>query len=191
MMHVCALESDCRHMGIPNIWIVNPDRRSDGGGVPLSRFAPAMKIHGQSLESPEREVLMSNQRRLNLIFLRAMTDGCTGAGFFGRVSWPDDSREPIATQIIEEHLRGKDLTVEGQKSRDDAFAATTQAMEKAMATEYKYAMAGLTVGFGVALSVIGGSVFLTAKGHPNVAVGLLGGAIFGIIGLILKARFGA
>ena len=81
-------------------------------------------------------------------------------------SWPDASREPIATKIIEEHLRGKDLTVEGQKSQDDVFAATVQAMDQEMATEYKYAMAGLTVGFVVALSVIGGSVFLTAKGHP-------------------------
>jgi hypothetical protein len=60
-----------------------------------------------------------------------------------------------------------------------------------MATEYKYAMAGLTLGFGVALSVIGGSVLLTAKGHPNFAVGLLGAGIAGVIGLIFKARFGA
>jgi hypothetical protein len=150
-----------------------------------------MKIRGQSLESPEREVLMSNQRRLNTIFLRAMIDGCTGAGFFGRVSWPDASREPIATQIIEKCLRGQDLTVEGQKSQDDIFAATVRAMEQEMATEYKYAMAGLTVGFGVALSVIGGSVVLTAKGHPNIAVGLLCAGLVGLIGLILKARFGA
>jgi hypothetical protein len=134
---------------------------------------------------------MSNQRRLNTIFFRAMIDGCTGAGFFGRVSWPDASGEPIATQIIEKCLRGQDLTVEGQKSQDDIFAATVRAMEQEMATEYKYAMAGLTVGFGVALSVIGGSVVLTAKGHPNIAVGLLCAGLVGLIGLILKARFGA
>jgi hypothetical protein len=160
-------------------------RREENG----LRLTPEEDLRG--LESTEREVLMSNQRRLNIIFLRAMIDGCTGAGFFGRVSWPDASREPIATQIIEEHLRGKDLTVEGQRSQDDVFAATVQAMDQAMATEYKYAMAGLTVGFGVALSVIGGSVFLTAKGHPNVAVGLLGAAVASLIGLIFKARFGA
>jgi hypothetical protein len=150
-----------------------------------------MKIYGQEVKKVLQEVLMSNQRRLNIIFLRAMIDGCTGAGFFGRVSWPDASRAPIATQIIEEHLRGKDLTVEGQKSQDDIFAATVQAMEQEKATEYKYAMAGLTVGFGVALSVIGGSVVLTAKGHPNIAVGLLCAGLVGLIGLILKARFGA
>jgi hypothetical protein len=134
---------------------------------------------------------MSDQRSLNIIFLRAMIDGCTGAGFFGRVSWPDASKESIATQIIEKCLRSQDLTVEGQKSQDDIFAETVQAMEQQMATEYRYAMAGLLVGFGVALSVIGGFVVLTAKGHPNIAVGLLGAAVAGLIGLILKMRFGA
>ena len=134
---------------------------------------------------------MSNQRRLKIIFLRAMIDGCTGAGFFGRVSWPDASREPTATQIIEKHLRGQDLTVDGQKSQDDIFAETARAMDQEMATEYKYAMAGLTMGFGVALSVVGGAAFLTTKGHPNIAVGLLGAAVTGLIGLIVKVRFGA
>ena len=97
-------------------------------------------------ESAEREVLMSNQRRLKIIFLRAMIDGCTGAGFFGRVSWPDASREPTATQIIEKHLCGQDLTVEGPKSEDDIFAETVRAIDQEMATEYKYAVAGLTMG---------------------------------------------
>jgi hypothetical protein len=64
-------------------------------------------------------------------------------------------------------------------------------MEQEMATEYKYAMAGLTVGFGVDLSVIGGSVVLRAKGNPNIAVGLLCAGLVGLIGSILRARFGA
>jgi hypothetical protein len=118
---------------------------------------------------------MSDQRRLNNIFLNAVIDTCTFAVLFRRLRSPGGPKRP-----------SRNFNAQGCIAMEDF--AVAEARSKELTTEYRYATGGLIVGCLGGSAVTIGYVLLVMAGHSHSAVGLLGSYVVALIGAAIRVR---